>query len=165
MGHRDHHEKAKAPVSVFVVTVSDTRTEENDESGRLINELLAGAGHTLSGYAIVPDEPDRIKGLMEDLPAGTQAIILSGGTGISKRDGTFDAVQSMLDKTIPGFGELFRMLSYEEIGPAAIMSRATAGVMDGKIVISMPGSRGAVALAMEKIVIPELAHMAWEVSK
>lgn len=147
------------------MTVSDTRTEETDTSGALIGKLLAGAGHEITGRRIIPDEPEMIARIIGGLPDGTQAVIINGGTGISKRDGTFEAVEAALDKTLPGFGELFRMLGYQEIGPAAMMSRAAAGVAGGKIVISIPGSEGAVRLAMEKIILPELAHLVWEANR
>ncbi len=162
LGHKDHHEKAKGPVAVYVVTVSDTRTEETDTSGALIREQLKLGGHSVTGHVIIPDEPDRIRGVLGSLPGGTQAVIINGGTGISKRDRTYDAIVKLLDKEIPGFGELFRALSYNEIGASAIMSRATAGVMGDTVVVSTPGSRGAVSLAMKEIILPELAHMVWE---
>lgn len=165
LGHKDHHEKAIGPVGVFVITVSDTRNEENDTSGALIREKLTAAGHIVSGYRIVPDDPSAIRELMSAPPPGTQALIVNGGTGISKRDSTFEAVEEMLDKKLPGFGELFRVLSFEEIGAAAMMSRAVAGVMRGIPVMSVPGSRGAVALAMEKLILPELAHFVWEANR
>ena len=165
LGHKDHHEKASGPVGVFVITVSDTRTEETDTSGALIREMLAAADHNVTGYRVVPDEPAEIRKLLMAPPAGTQAVIINGGTGISKRDSTFEAVEAMFDKKLPGFGELFRALSYGEIGPAAMMSRAAAGVMRGMPVMSVPGSRGAVALAMEKIILPELAHFVWEANR
>jgi molybdopterin adenylyltransferase len=165
MGHKDHHEKARGPARVFVLTVSDTRDEAADDSGALIKQLLIGVGHEVAGYKVVRDEPDVIRGVIGTLPADAQAIVINGGTGVSKRDGTFEAVDSMLEKRLPGFGELFRMLSYQEIGPAAIMSRATAGVAGGKVVISIPGSTGAVRLAMEKVILPELSHLIWEANK
>ena len=165
LGREDHHEKSGGPVGVFVITVSDTRSEETDTSGALIRGELEAAGHTVSGYRIVRDEPAAIRELLENPPAGTQAVIISGGTGISKRDNTFEAIDAALDKKLPGFGELFRALSYDEIGAAAMMSRAEAGVMRGMPVMSVPGSRGAVALAMKKIIIPELAHFIWEANR
>jgi molybdopterin adenylyltransferase len=165
LGHKDHHEKSGGPAGVFVITVSDTRTEDNDTSGSLIMEKLAAAGHTVTGFKIVPDEPDIIRLLLQDLPSGTQAVIINGGTGISKRDNTLEAVEAMLDKKLPGFGEIFRALSYAEIGASAMMSRATAGIMRGIAVMSVPGSTGAVKLAMEKLIIPEIAHFVWEANK
>jgi molybdenum cofactor biosynthesis protein B len=165
MGHEDHHEKARGPVTVFIVTVSDTRTLETDKSGAIIEEKLLAAGHEVAGRKIAPDEPERIGRLLDELPGAAQAVIINGGTGVSKRDRTYDVLEGRLEKTLPGFGEIFRMLSYEEIGPAAIMSRAAAGISEGRVLISIPGSSGAVKLAMEKIIIPELAHMVWEAAR
>ncbi|HOY62425.1 MAG TPA: molybdenum cofactor biosynthesis protein B [bacterium] len=166
MGHKDHKEKARGPVGVLVMTVSDTRTEETDESGALIKALLAEAGHEVAGYEIMPDEPSLVAKALAAPPAGVSAAIINGGTGISKRDSTFDAVRSALSKELPGFGELFRMLSYEQIGAAAIMSRATAGITtSGLAVFSIPGSIHAVRLAMEKIILPELSHIVWEAGR
>ncbi len=166
MGHKDHKEKARGPVGVLVVTVSDTRTEETDESGALIKALLTESGHAVSEYKILPDEPSLISKALAAPPAGASAAIVNGGTGISKRDSTFDAVRSALSKELPGFGELFRMLSYEQIGAAAIMSRATAGITaSGLAVFSIPGSIHAVRLAMEKIILPELSHIVWEAGR
>jgi len=167
-----HAHKAEAPkrIAVHVLTVSDTRTVETDKSGKLIKEFLEGAGHDVAGHEIVPDEPDEIRAVLERgiADAAVDAIIITGGTGIGPRDRTVEVVDALLDRTMPGFGELFRMLSYEEIGAATILSRATAGVAGtdrgfGTIVIATPGSSGAVRLAMDKIVIPELGHMLREI--
>lgn len=165
MGHSDHKSKSGKSVSVFVATISDTRNEETDTSGKYIKEKLSAAGHTLSGYTLLKDEPEEIKKLLGNLPADTQAVILNGGTGISRRDRTYDAVISKLDKVLPGFGEIFRMLSFQDIGTSAIMSRAVAGLMGEIVVISIPGSTGAVSLAMDSIIINELPHMVWEASR
>lgn len=143
-----------------MVTASDTRSAETDESGRLIREMLAAAGHRVEYYAVLPDEPSRIRGALLENLARLDAIIVNGGTGISARDSTIEAVRPLLDKELEGFGELFRHLSYQEIGPAAILSRALAGVAMGKIVVSLPGAPAACRLAMEKLLIPELGHMA-----
>ena len=144
-----------------MITVSDTRTEFNDESGQLIKGLLTQGGHETVGYHIVKDEPDEIGTLLQEtmFRNDVEAVLLSGGTGIAPRDGTYEIVSQLLAKRLDGFGELFRFLSYQEIGSAAIMSRAVAGVASGKIVISLPGSQGAVRLAMEQLVLPELGHM------
>ena len=170
MSHVEH--KASAPHSVrcFVVTVSDTRTEATDASGRAIVDLLTSAGHQVSGRAFVKDDPVLVRGTIERQLAttaatGPQVIITTGGTGITSRDGTFEAVTAILDKRLEGFGELFRMLSYEHIGPAAMMSRATAGLAAGKIVVSLPGSEAAVRLAMEKLLLPELGHLVQQATK
>ncbi len=144
-----------------VVTISDTRNETTDQSGALIKILLSGDGHCLIDYRIVKDEPSEIDSLLRELLARVDidAIVLNGGTGISPRDGTFEVVSRILEKRLEGFGELFRFLSYQDIGSAAIMSRAVAGAARGKIVISLPGSKGAVDLAMRKLILPELGHM------
>ncbi len=155
-----HHHGGHKSLRVGVVTASDTRSAETDESGRLIREMLAAAGHRVEYYAVLPDEPSRIRGALLENLARLDAIIVNGGTGISARDSTIEAVRALLDKELEGFGELFRHLSYQEIGPAAILSRALAGVAMGKIVVSLPGAPAACRLAMEKLLIPELGHMA-----
>ncbi|MCA9771647.1 MAG: molybdenum cofactor biosynthesis protein MoaB [Myxococcales bacterium] len=167
MSTSTHEHKKEAPksVAVYVLTVSDTRTVETDKSGALIKELLVGAGHRVSGHEIVPDEADEIRAaLMRQIAhEETEAIVITGGTGIGPRDVTIEVVDSLLDKRMPGFGELFRVLSYEEIGAATVLSRATGGVAGGTIVLATPGSSGAVRLAMSKIILPELAHMIREI--
>jgi molybdopterin adenylyltransferase len=167
MSQTEH--KARAPVSVrcFVVTISDSRTEETDASGRAIVDLLHHAGHSIVGRAIVKDDADAVRGTIERhlANADVQAIITTGGTGITSRDSTYEAVSGLLQKRLDGFGELFRMLSYQQIGPAAMMSRASAGLVAGRIVVSLPGSEAAVRLAMERLLIPELGHMVQQASK
>lgn len=163
-----HRSEAPASVSCYIITVSDTRTPDTDKGGALIRELLEQAGHTVSGYAIVKDHFEQIRELVYHCAAQaeTDVILLTGGTGISPRDTTFEAVSSLLDKTLPGFGELFRYLSYtEDIGPAAMLSRAIAGTVSGTAVFSMPGSAGAVRLAMERLIVPELGHVMREIRK
>jgi molybdenum cofactor biosynthesis protein B len=145
---------------VGVLTASDTRSAETDESGRLVREMLAAAGHRVDYYQVLPDDPRSIRSALLDNLGRLDAIIVNGGTGIARRDSTIEAVRSLLDKEIEGFGEIFRYLSYQEIGPAAILSRALAGVAAGKIVVSLPGAPEACRLAMEKLLIPELSHMA-----
>ena len=161
--------KALAPqlVRCFIVTVSDTRTEETDTGGRAIAELLTAAGHEVAGRAIVMDDPDLVRGTIERQLANpdVQVIITTGGTGITSRDTTFEAVSGLLWKRLDGFGELFRMLSYEQIGAAAMMSRAVAGLIGGRVVVSLPGSEAAVRLALEKLLIPELGHLVREASR
>ena len=161
--------KASAPRSVqcFVVTVSDTRTLETDASGRAIADLLTASGHTVAGRALVKDDPKQVQSAIEPHLAGgsVQVIITTGGTGITSRDSTYEAIDALLEKRLDGFGELFRMLSYEQIGPAAMLSRACAGLVSGSIVIALPGSLAAVTLAMEKLVIPELGHLVQQASK
>jgi len=160
MGVHEHHAKAKKRAGCAVLTVSDTRNAGNDGSGRRMKELITAAGHEVRSYGIVPDEPARIRAVLEPLLGddAIEAIFLSGGTGIAPRDTTFEAVRSLFDKEIEGFGELFRMLSFAEIGAAAMLSRATAGIARGKLLFSMPGSTAAVELAMQKLALPELGH-------
>ncbi len=140
--------------------MSDSRTEATDTSGKLIRDLLAGAGHDVAYYEIMPDEPRQITQAVTAHRAALDAIVINGGTGISPRDQTYEAVKGLLDKELDGFGELFRMLSYQEIGSAAFLSRAAAGVSAGKILVSLPGSPGACRLGLEKLLLPELGHMA-----
>jgi len=161
MAVTEHKDKAHRAVSCAVITASDTRTEETDTSGKKIAELLAEQQHAVVSYQILKDEPAQISAAVRTLleRSDVDAIIINGGTGIAPRDTTFEAIQGILEKEISGFGELFRMLSYQDIGSAAIMTRATAGVAKGKIVVSLPGSTGAVELGMTKLVLPELGHM------
>lgn len=165
----DIEHKAQAPRSVtcFIVTVSDTRTEATDKGGRAIAELLAGAGHRVAGRTIVTDDPELVRGTIERQLAtpDVQVVITTGGTGITSRDTTYEVVSTMLQKRLDGFGELFRMLSYEQIGSAAMMSRACAGLVAGRIVVSLPGSEAAVRLAMERLLIPELGHLVQQASR
>lgn len=165
--HREHKEKAKTQVSCGVVTVSDTRTRETDTSGQLILSLLEQAGHRVSQYHIIKDEPGQIRPLLTALLADptVDAVLINGGTGVARRDVTFDAIRTLLEKELPGFGELFRMLSFQDIGSAALLSRATAGTVQGKVVFSVPGSKGAVQLAMEKLILPEMPHIVFELHK
>jgi molybdenum cofactor biosynthesis protein B len=168
MSTQEHKAAAPQRVGCMVITVSDTRTAETDKSGQLMRQLLEEAGHATVLYEIVKDEPAQIVAAIE---AGAnhpevQVILLNGGTGIAKRDITYEAVEGLLDKQIPGFGELFRMLSYtEDIGSAAMLSRAIAGTYRGKAVFSTPGSTGAVRLAMTKLIVPELGHVVRELNK
>jgi molybdenum cofactor biosynthesis protein B len=161
MSVAEHRARGKRAIRCFVITVSDTRDEATDESGQLIKSLLAGENHPLAGYRIVKDEPTEIAGLLREALASeeVEAVIVNGGTGIAPRDGTYEVVVRLLDKKLDGFGEIFRYLSYQEIGSAAIMSRAVAGSAQGKVLISLPGSKAAVKLAMEKLILPELRHM------
>jgi molybdopterin adenylyltransferase len=156
-----HPDEQKISVNFAVVTVSDTRTPETDKSGLIIKQLLENAGHNISFYTIIKDEPLQIKLQLEDLGKNPeiQAIVYDGGTGIAPRDTTYDALATMLEKTLPGFGEIFRSLSYQEIGTRAIATRAIAGIYQGKIVFSIPGSSGAVKLATDSLIIPEINHL------
>jgi molybdenum cofactor biosynthesis protein B len=150
-----------------VLTVSDTKTPETDTSGQLIRKLLGDAGHRVVGSSIVRDEPKDVQRVIREASANDEvrAVLVTGGTGVTSRDSTYEAIEALLDKRLPGFGELFRMLSYQEIGAAAMMSRAQLGVHAGRIVVSMPGSPNACRLALEKLVIPELSHLIREVSR
>ncbi|MDI6888079.1 MAG: molybdenum cofactor biosynthesis protein B [Methanocellales archaeon] len=162
----EHKCHALKNVRCAVLTISDSRTEETDDSGKLIKELLEENGHLVVEYRILKDEMEDIKSAVAGLlDSDVQAIITNGGTGISKRDVTVESVSGLLDKTLDGFGDLFRMLSYEEVGSRAMMSRVFAGTTKGKIVICMPGSMDAVALGMKRLVIPELGHMVWEANR
>jgi molybdenum cofactor biosynthesis protein B len=150
-----------------VITVSDTRTLETDTGGARVEELLIAAGHRVVGRSVVPDDAGAIAGALAAALAreGLDAVILTGGTGVAPRDVTPEAVEPLLDRIVPGFGELFRMLSYQEIGSAAVLSRALAGLAGGRVVFVLPGSRGAVQLAMDKLVVPELGHLLGEARK
>jgi|Deesub1362B_J571_1020462.scaffolds.fasta_scaffold00174_21 molybdenum cofactor biosynthesis protein B len=163
----DHEDLAVERVGCYVVTVSDSRTPETDESGRLIVEALQQAGHEVKGYTVVPDEPGRIRSALEEALADPEvdAVILNGGTGISPRDATPEAVKPLLEKELPGFGEAFRRLSTEEIGPRALLSRATAGIARGKLIFALPGSPHGVSLALEKLIIPLLGHAVFELRR
>jgi molybdopterin adenylyltransferase len=164
MAAHDHHTRARASLRVGVITASDSRTPDTDESGKLVRTLLEAAGHRVDYYEIVPDEREKISAaLVNNLP-NLDAIIVNGGTGIAARDGTPEVVKSILDKELEGFGQLFRMLSYQEIGAAAMMSRAIAGVRHGKFVAAIPGSPDACRLAMTKLLIPELGHITYLLS-
>ena len=165
MGASDHRQQAagQGRVNVAIVTVSDTRTPDTDVSGNLIRELVEAEGHAVVGHRIVRDEPDEVAAALKEFADGdAQLIIFNGGTGISRRDRTYDVISKALEKTLPGFGEIFRLLSYEQVGAAAMLSRATAGVYRGKVVFSTPGSPNAVRLAVEKLILPEIQHLAWE---
>ena len=167
--HGSHHHRKQAPARVptAVITVSDTRTPETDTGGDRVVECLEGAGHPVVCREIVADEPSQIQALLARVleQADLGAVILTGGTGVAPRDQTPEAVEPLLDRVVPGFGELFRMLSYEEIGAAALLSRAVAGLVGGRVVFVIPGSRGAVRLAMEKLILPEIGHLAGEAVK
>jgi len=161
MAQQPHPDTTGMTVNCAVITVSDTRLPETDRSGQLIKQLLLDAEHGVGAYTIVKDEPIEIQAQMEVLGkrSDLDAVIFNGGTGIAPRDTTYDAIEGLLEKTLPGFGELFRSLSYQEIGSRAIASRAIAGVYQSKLVFSLPGSTKAVELAMQRLILPELAHL------
>lgn len=167
MGTEAHRAAAaeQGPIPIAVVTVSDSRTPESDTNGRWLRERIDAAGATVSGYRVVRDEPDEVRAAVDELVRDARIVVVNGGTGISRRDTTYDTLSAMLEKTLPGFGELFRMLSFEQVGAAAMLSRATAGTYRGAVVVSTPGSPKAVQLAWEKLLEPELAHLAWEVGR
>ena len=165
----DLEHKASAPASVgcYILTVSDTRTEATDTGGRAAVDLLIAAGHRVAGRTIVTDDADQVRDTIGRQLANpdVQVIITTGGTGISSRDTTYEAVCALLWKKLDGFGELFRVLSYEQIGSAAMLSRAVAGTIAGRVLVSLPGSEAAVRLALEKLIIPELGHLVREASR
>lgn len=161
-----HRSDALRSVRVAVVTVSDTRTERDDTSGDLVAELAREAGHRVVARAIVPDEPEAMRVLiLGQSHDQVDAILLTGGTGISPRDQTYETVSALLTKALPGYGELFRMLSYAEIGTACLLSRAVGGLVGRVVVLTMPGSTAAVRLAMTRVILPELAHLVREARK
>lgn len=167
MGHGEHRAEAPRQVACYVVTCSDTRTPASDRSGDAIRTLLKSHDHRVTGSIVVKDDPDAIVEVLARIARdpGTQAVIMTGGTGLSARDCAFEALDRVLEKRIDGFGELFRALSFQDIGPAAMLSRATAGLYRRKVVFSLPGSEGAVHLAMERLILPELAHTVWLASR
>jgi molybdenum cofactor biosynthesis protein B len=164
----EHQKESPGSIGCAVITVSDTRTKDTDKSGKLIRDLLLEHGHTISFYKIVKDEGNAIREALEEAirKPGVQAVILNGGTGIAKRDVTIETIAPLFEKEIVGFGELFRMISYQEdIGSAAMLSRAAAGIYKNKAVFITPGSSGAVKLAMEKLILKELGHVIREIQK
>jgi molybdenum cofactor biosynthesis protein B len=167
MKHQPHPDSPGITVTCAVVTVSDTRTTETDKSGQLIQQLLSDANHKIGAYTIIKDEPAQIQHQIELLGKrqSLDVVIFNGGTGIAPRDTTYDAIEKLLEKTLPGFGELFRFLSYQEIGSRAMASRAVAGVYQQKLIFSLPGSTNAVQLAMEKLILPELVHLVEQLRK
>lgn len=173
MGHLEHKRdiKANKSLNVYVITLSDTRNENDDESGKYIKERLSSVSHKVSGYSIIKDDKDFLESIIVQICSPdseeheTDAIITNGGTGVSFKDITYETLKDLYDKELYGFGELFRNLSYNEIGPSAIMSRASAGIYNGKIIFSIPGSLNAVKLAMDKIILSEMGHLYYEISK
>ncbi|MFQ5878152.1 MAG: molybdenum cofactor biosynthesis protein B [Acidobacteriota bacterium] len=161
MGHREHRRRGARRVPCAVVTVSDSRDEATDRSGTFIRDALRRAGHPLADYRILRDEPRLIRRHLVSLArrARVRVVVISGGTGVARRDTTYEAVAGLLEKTIDGFGEIFRMLSFRRIGAAAMLSRAVAGIYRGMVVFSVPGSEPAVRLAMERLILPELTHL------
>ena len=167
MSHLEHKGQAPASVACYVLTVSDSRTPDTDTSGRAIRQMLEDAGHLVTGHAIVKDEPAQVTSHVRAQLADprTQVIVTTGGTGVTSRDGTIEAIDRVLDKRLDGFGELFRMLSFQEIGAAAMLSRATAGTAARKAIFALPGSEDAVRLAMTRLILPELGHLVQQLRK
>jgi molybdenum cofactor biosynthesis protein B len=166
MGAEDHRKLAgQGPVTLAVVTVSDSRTPETDLNRQYIEERMTELGHRVAAYRLIKDEPDQVEAVLDELANmdDIRIILFNGGTGIAPRDTTFDVISRKLEKTLPGFGELFRMLSYQEVGAAAMLSRATAGVYRSTFVVSTPGSPNAVQIAVEQLILPEINHLAWEI--
>ncbi len=163
---REHRSDAPTHVACFVLTCSDSRAQADDVSGRALREGLEAAGHSVVGQTVVLDEPEQIRAAVErGLQGGARAVLVTGGTGITRRDQTVEAVRPLLEKEIPGFGELFRMLSFQEIGSAAWLSRALAGTVRGALVFVLPGSPNAVRLALDRLILPELGHAVRELSR
>ena len=167
MSHLEHKQQSPPKVNCALLVISDSRTEKTDESGSLLRQKLTQNGHQVMSYALLKNDAAAIKGKLDELlgNADVQVIITSGGTGASRRDVTVETVSPLLEKKLDGFGELFRSLSYMEIGTASIMSRALAGVARGKVIICLPGSLAATALALDKIILPEVAHLVLEASR
>lgn len=165
MSVHEHKSHASTNLKIGVITASDTRTLDTDESGRLIRMLFEGAGHQVIYYEILPDDREKISAAIANNLPNLDAIVVNGGTGISSRDGSTEVVKSLIDKELDGFGEIFRMLSFQQIGSAAIMSRAIAGVRKGKLMIALPGSPDACKLAMDQLIIPEIGHIVSLLSK
>jgi molybdenum cofactor biosynthesis protein B len=167
LGTEAHRASAPETIGCAILTISDTRTTETDTSGGLLRDMLRMAGHKVIEYQIVPDDSEQIVRMIREWSTidGIQAILTNGGTGIASRDTTYDAIAELLEKRIDGFGELFRMLSWDEIGAAAMLSRAVAGVANGTLIVAMPGSPNAVRLAMTKLILPEIGHLVFEINK
>ncbi|MEC9336216.1 MAG: molybdenum cofactor biosynthesis protein B [Candidatus Thermoplasmatota archaeon] len=166
MGQHEHHAVAPHRVTVAVVTLSDSRSPANDRTGDTIVALLEAAGHSVAGRELVREDPSAIRAVLDAALTGpTQAVILNGGTGIAPRDSTPEIVAPLLERELPGFGELFRQLSFQEIGAAAMLSRALAGVAHGKLLFALPGSETACRLALEQLILPELGHLVGELRK
>lgn len=165
--NREHRGQARTqgPVSVGILTVSDTRTASTDVNGEYLQHAIVQAGHRVGAYDIVPDEPQQLLRTLQRMVQACQVVMINGGTGISPRDGTYEVLERTLERPLPGFGELFRMLSFEQVGAAAMLSRATAGIYRGRAIFSTPGSPAAVRLAWERLIEPELAHLVWDLGR
>ncbi|HEY9071143.1 MAG TPA: molybdenum cofactor biosynthesis protein B [Candidatus Ozemobacteraceae bacterium] len=163
MSHHDHEAEAPKSLSLGILTLSDTRGEAEDRSGAVLKELLTAAGHYIDRYAVIREEPELIRSTLSGwLDSSLDAIVTNGGTGLTSRDGTIEVARSLMQKELEGFGELFRLLSFQQIGPAAMLSRSTAGLAAGKILVCLPGSTKAVRLAALRLLVPQLPHMVRE---
>ncbi len=167
MGHLEHEKLARASLRVGVMTFTDTRDESSDKSGGILKEMLAAAGHHIAGYRIVREDACLMRQALEDWLLSTEfdAVVTNGGTGLTARDGTVEVARALFNKEMEGFGELFRLISYHQIGSAAMLSRACAGVVGDKMLICLPGSSKAVRLATARLIVPQLPHMLWEVRR
>ena len=165
MSTEQHRKSAPSSVRCFVLTISDTRTAQNDTSGDAIVGLLANAGHVITARAVVKDDPEAVRHAITANAPAADVVITTGGTGITSRDSTYEAIASLLDKHLDGFGELFRVISYQEIGSAAMLSRACAGTVGRTAVFSLPGSTHAVTLGMTKLILPEIGHVVRELRR
>ena len=168
MSHGEHTTQfASGAVNCYVLTLSDTRVQANDSSGQLLHKLLAETAHNVVGYTILKEDPEKLEEILLELRQtdDVEAILLTGGTGISYRDRTYEVVSRLIDKELAGYGELFRWLSYQEIGSTAMLSRAVAGIFRDKVIFAMPGSPKAVELAMAKLILPVLPHLVHEINK
>lgn len=166
MGHKEHEQISAKSLRIGVLTLSDTRNEDTDKSGQILKELLLSACHTIQLYKVIKEDPINMNEVLSEwLISDVDAIITNGGTGLTSRDGTVEVVRKLFSKELEGFGEIFRLISYHQIGAAAMLSRATAGLAKGKIIICLPGSSKAVMLAAKRLIIPQLAHMVWEANR
>ncbi|MDD4873741.1 MAG: molybdenum cofactor biosynthesis protein MoaB [Dehalococcoidales bacterium] len=167
MGYHDHKHNIPDNINCAVIIISDSRTEQTDESGKFIMDAMKQAGHNITSYSLLKNNAESVLGKIDDIicDESTQVIITSGGTGASHLDVTIETITPILDKKMDGFGELFRLLTYQEIGTGSILSRAMAGIIKEKVIISLPGSLGAVKLAMEKIILPEIGHLVSEATR
>lgn len=165
MSTEEHRRTAPASVKAVVVTISDTRTEATDSSGEAIAGMLRAGGHEVAGRLIVKDDPAAVQSAVLQAAQDAPVVITTGGTGITSRDSTYEAITALFTKRLDGFGELFRMLSFHEVGSAAMLSRACAGTVDRTVVFSLPGSENAVRLAMSRLILPEIGHVVRELKR
>jgi molybdenum cofactor biosynthesis protein B len=167
MGHREHQERSRKNVNVAIVVVSDSRTQDTDESGKVASDLLEKKGHTIVEHHLIGNDRDAIANTLSEMTnrADIDVILTIGGTGISKKDITVDVLSPLMEKKLEGFGEMFRTMSFKQIGAGALMSRSTAGVINGKVVMCLPGSTAAIRLAVKRIIIPEIGHMVYEATR